>query len=256
MLDQILQKQQQKVENLPDYMALPLTHSAISLASRLQKKQGMPVHIIAEVKKASPSKGQIANISPLKQAQTYAQNSVSAISVLTESDFFSGDISDLKTITDNISTPVIRKDFIYTKNQIAEARTHGASGYLLMCSLIDRTKANLKVLIEYGRELAMDAIVECHDADSITIAVEAGARVIGVNSRNFEKADLPIEKKRFRQLLPLIPKGIVRVAESGIYQKEEIMEISDITDAVLIGTAFMQTPAEKLPAFISSLVQQ
>ncbi len=197
-----------------------------------------PYRIIAEVKKASPSKGVIReDFDPLVIAKEYEKGGASAISVLTEPHFFQGNIEYLTMLRRYVSTPLLRKDFIIDEYQIVEAAVYGADFILLIAKAL--SKKDLKRLLEYAWHLGLDALVEIHDKEDLTKAIFAGADIIGINHRNLEtfKMDMKLSEK----LIPLIPNGKIIVAESGLRDKETLAELNKIgVDAFLIGEYFMR----------------
>ncbi len=197
-----------------------------------------PYKIIAEVKKASPSKGVIReDFDPLFIAQEYSRAGVDAISVLTEPHFFQGDLEYLTGIRRYVPTPLLRKDFIFCEYQLVESLAYGADFVLLIAKML--TQKELKDLLNYTWHLGMNALVEVHDKDDLKKAIYAGADIIGVNHRNLDtfEMDMSLSEK----LMPLIPNGKIIVAESGINDKETIVELSKIgVDAFLIGEHFMR----------------
>jgi indole-3-glycerol phosphate synthase len=208
-----------------------------------------PYRIIAEVKKASPSKGVIkADFDPLVIAQSYEKGGANAISVLTEPHFFQGNIEYLTQIRRYVGTPLLRKDFIVDKYQLVEALVYGADFVLLIAKALSR-KA-LKELLVYSRHLGMEALVEIHDKEDLTKAIFAGADIIGVNHRNLETFEMDMNLTE--KLMPLIPNGKIIVAESGVDNKETIMHLSSVgVDAFLIGEHFMRQEniQERLASF-------
>ncbi len=197
-----------------------------------------PYRIIAEVKKASPSKGVIReDFDPLLIAQEYERGGASAISVLTEPHYFQGSIEYLTGIRRYVSTPLLRKDFIVDEYQVLEALVYGADFILLIAKAL--SKKELKSLLEYTWRLGMEALVEIHDKEDLTKAIFAGANIIGVNHRNLDtfKMDMDLTEK----LMPLIPNGKIIVAESGLSDKATIEHLSSVgADAFLIGEYFMR----------------
>ena len=197
-----------------------------------------PFRIIAEVKKASPSKGIIReDFDPLMIAKEYELGGANAISVLTEPHFFQGDIEYLTMLRRYVSTPLLRKDFIVDEYQILEAVVYGADFILLIAKAL--TKKELKNLLEYAWRLGLNALVEIHDKEDLTKAIFAGADIIGINHRNLEtfKMDMKLSEK----LMPLIPNGKIIVAESGLHDKDTLIELNKIgVDAFLIGEHFMR----------------
>ena len=197
-----------------------------------------PYRIIAEVKKASPSKGVIReDFDPLKIAQDYEKAGVNAISVLTEPHFFQGSLEYLTGIRRYVGTPLLRKDFIVSQYQLVEALVYGADFVLLIAKALSRKE--LKDLLNYTWHLGMNALVEIHDKEDLKKAIYAGADIIGINHRNLETFEMDMEL--CHKLIPLIPNGKIIVAESGINDKEVIRELHEVgADAFLIGEHFMR----------------
>ena len=201
------------------------------------------LHFICEVKKASPSKGVISQDFPyLDIARDYMQAGASAISVLTEPEFFLGSDKYLNEISRAVNIPVLRKDFILDEYQIYETKLIGADALLLICSLLDAQQ--LKQYIKICDELGLSALVEAHTAEEVHKAMEAGARIIGVNNRDLQTFEVDIENSiRLREL---VPRDIIYVAESGIRTREDIRALQSAgIDAVLIGEAFMRSENKK-----------
>lgn len=198
---------------------------------------GDEISFICEVKKASPSKGIIAKDFPYLQiAKDYEKAGASAISVLTEPNFFMGSDQYLREIADIVNIPVLRKDFIIDPYQIYEARVIGASAILLICSLLDVKQ--LKEYIDIADSVGLSALVEVHDRNEVAAAIEAGARVIGVNNRDLRTFSVDINNSV--ELRSFIPQDTIFVSESGIKTAEHIRELYRIkTDAVLIGEMLM-----------------
>ncbi|MBE0497830.1 MAG: indole-3-glycerol phosphate synthase TrpC [Campylobacterales bacterium] len=204
----------------------------------LRSSEEEPYRIIAEVKKASPSKGVIReDFDPLEIAQAYERGGANAISVLTEPHFFQGDLEYLAGIRRYVGTPLLRKDFIVSKYQILEALVYGADFILLIAKALSRKE--LKELLNYSRHLGMEALVEIHDKTDLTKAIFAGADIIGINHRNLETFEMDMEL--CHKLIPLIPNGKIIVAESGIYEHKQLEELHKIgVDAFLVGESFMR----------------
>jgi indole-3-glycerol phosphate synthase len=197
-----------------------------------------PYRIIAEVKKASPSKGVIKeDFDPLSIAQAYEAGGASAISVLTEPHYFQGDLEYLAGIRRYVGLPLLRKDFIVSEYQILEAMVYGADFILLIAKALD--KKELKSLLAYTRHLGMEALIEVHDKKDLTKAIYAGADIIGINHRNLQTFE--VDMHLCYELIPLIPNGKIIVAESGIYEYEQLQELSKIgVDAFLVGESLMR----------------
>lgn len=198
---------------------------------------------ICEVKKASPSKGVIAEEFPYVQiAREYEAAGACAISVLTEPDRFLGRDQYLKEIAEAVSIPVLRKDFTVDEYMIYQAKVLGASAVLLICSILSQEQ--LKEYQQLADRLGLSALVEAHTEEEIGRALEAGARIVGVNNRNLK--DFTVDVMNSVRLRPLVPESVVFVSESGIRTPEDTGRLYENgTDAVLIGETFMRSPNKK-----------
>lgn len=204
-------------------------------------KEGMSY--ICEVKKASPSKGIIAENFPYKEiAIQYENAGASAISVLTEPEYFKGSNEYLKEISDLVNIPLLRKDFTVDSYQIYEAKTIGASAILLICALLDTD--TIAKYVKICDELGLSALVEAHNEEEIQSAIKAGARIIGVNNRDLKTFTVDINNSV--RLRNLVPRDIIFVAESGIKTNNDvnILKKSGV-NAVLIGETFMRSSNKK-----------
>ena len=201
------------------------------------------IHYICEVKKASPSKGLIAEDFPYLQiAKEYEAAGADAISCLTEPKYFLGKKEYLKAITDEVSIPVLRKDFTVDEYQIYEAKTLGAGVVLLICALLDTE--TIRSYIEICDRLGLSALVEVHDENEMDSAIKAGARVIGVNNRNLK--DFTVDINNSIRLRELVDSKTVFVSESGIKGVEDMKALyKNGTDAVLIGELLMRAEDRK-----------
>lgn len=204
---------------------------------------------ICECKKASPSKGIIAEYFPyLKIAQEYEQAGADCISVLTEPKYFLGDDSYLQEIAQAVSVPCLRKDFVVAPYMLYEARVLGAAAILLICSLL--TEKELAEYLAICDSLGMSALVEVHNAAEVSMAIHAGARIIGVNNRNL--SDFSVDMANSSRLRELVPPEILFVAESGIKTAADVQILREIgADAVLIGELLMR--AENRSAMLAEL---
>ena len=202
----------------------------------LREREGLA--FICECKKASPSRGVIAEIFPyLDIAREYEQAGADAISVLTEPRYFLGRNEYLDEIAYSVNIPVLRKDFTIDEYMIYEAKILGASAVLLICSLLDDD--TLREYIAVCDSLGLSALVEAHDEREVISALNAGARVIGVNNRNLK--DFTIDTENSARLRRLIPEDVVFVSESGVKSADDVRRIRECgADAVLIGEAFMR----------------
>ena len=198
---------------------------------------------ICECKKASPSKGLIAADFPyLEIAKEYEKAGADCISVLTEPKWFLGNNDYLKEIAENVKIPCIRKDFTVDEYMIYEAKVLGASAVLLIVAILSVNQ--LKDYINICDELGLSALVEAHDEQEVKTALEAGARIIGVNNRNLK--DFSVDTENSKRLRNLIPCDIIFVSESGVKTAEDVKAIREIgADAVLIGETLMKAPDKK-----------
>ncbi|WP_127849259.1 indole-3-glycerol phosphate synthase TrpC [Lacticaseibacillus hulanensis] len=199
---------------------------------------GEQLAIIAEVKAASPSKGQIAtNFDPVATATAYAAAGVNAISVLTEPTYFHGDINYLRQIRAHVNTPLLRKDFIIDAYMIDEAKAAGANLILLIVAIL--TDEQLRSYMQLAESLGLAALVEAHSPEEIRRALAAGARIIGVNNRDLR--DFTVDLNHSINLRPLVPSNVIFVAESGIKTPGDTAKLRDAgVDAVLIGETLMR----------------
>jgi indole-3-glycerol phosphate synthase len=191
------------------------------------------VAVIAEVKRRSPSKGVLAEIaSPAELARQYQAGGARVISVLTEERRFGGSLTDLDEVRAAVSIPVLRKDFVISSYQVHEARAHGADLVLLVVAALEQNA--LIGLRERIESLGMTALVEVHDEDEASRALDAGARVIGVNARNLKT--LQVDRSVFERIAPGLPSEIVKVAESGVRDAHDLLTYASAgADAVLVG---------------------
>lgn len=196
------------------------------------------VQVIAEVKRASPSKGDLADIpDPALLASRYAEAGAGGISVLTEARRFKGSLDDLRAVRARVEVPVLRKDFLVTPYQLWEARAAGADLVLLIVAGLDRPL--LADLHAEAVSLGMTPLVEVHDVEEVEVAVAVGAQLIGVNARDLRT--LEVDPDQFAEVAPAIPSGIVRVAESGITTPADVREVVDHgADVVLVGEALVR----------------
>ena len=197
--------------------------------------------IVAEVKKASPSKGLIrADFDPIAIAKDYASHGASAISVLTEERFFQGDLAYLEQIHASVGVPLLRKDFMLDPYQIVEAKSFGADAVLFIAAMLDRQL--MGELRQQASELQMDALVEVHSEIELEAAVNAGAQLIGINNRDL--TTFAVSLATTEKLAPLVPAGLPVVCESGIDSIEQIRWVERFgIHAFLIGESLMRAPA-------------
>jgi indole-3-glycerol phosphate synthase len=197
------------------------------------------MRLIAEIKRSSPSKGDLATISnPVSLAMDYQSGGADVISVLTEERRFKGNISDLIAVRSEVNLPVLRKDFIVTEYQVYESRILGADLMLLIVAGL--SKSELIDFYQLATELGMDVLVEVHDLNEAEIAVNIGSKIIGVNCRNLKT--LEINSRSFELILPQLPASVLKVAESGISNREQVITVQDLgAKAVLIGETLVKT---------------
>lgn len=247
ILDEIIAKTYVRVKQLKTEVHLEdIKKEALSLENNneyLFEKvlRDKNISYICEIKKASPSKGYIVpedNFDEVKFAKEYENGGASAISILTEPYFFKGSNEYLYNVSQNVNIPILRKDFIVDEYMIYESKIIGANAILLICSILD--KETLKKYIDLAYSLGLSVLVEAHDENEIKIAIESGARIIGVNNRNLKTFEV-----NFNNALNLrkkVPKDIIFVSESGIKTKEDIDLLKDNNvDAVLIGEFLMKS---------------
>jgi indole-3-glycerol phosphate synthase len=197
------------------------------------------ISYICEIKRASPSRGIIVeDFQYISLAKEYEIARADSISVLTEPDYFMGCDEYLYEISKEVNVPLLKKDFIIDIYQIYEAKIYGASAVLLICALLD--KERLLEYIALCHSLGMSALVEVHDEFEIDMALNAGARIIGVNNRNLK--DFSINLNNSIKLRALVPENILFVAESGIRNREDILMLQDVkVNGVLIGETLMRS---------------
>jgi indole-3-glycerol phosphate synthase len=199
--------------------------------------KGDQVRVIAEVKRSSPSKGELSAISdPAALAEQYENAGASVISVLTEERRFKGSLADLTSVRARVAIPILRKDFMVDEYQFFEARAHGADMVLLIVAAL--AKSQLRDFYDLATEMGMAALIEVHTADELERAMEITPRIIGVNSRNLKT--LEVNPAAFSELIPQIPNEVIRVAESGISQRSDVeFAQSHGADAILVGEALV-----------------
>ncbi|HET8909470.1 MAG TPA: indole-3-glycerol phosphate synthase TrpC [Ktedonobacterales bacterium] len=212
-------------------------------ASALRPVTGGSARLIAEVKRASPSKGLLAEqFEPVEQARAYAAGGASAISVLTEPDFFLGSLDHLRAVRNAVDLPVLRKDFLIDPYQVFEARAAGADAVLLICALLDDD--SLREMLALTRTLGMEPLVEAHNAGEALRAVSSGARVIGVNSRDLRT--FAVDADVVRRLRPIVPSDHIFVAESSIGNARDAARARAFgADAILVGEVLMRAESPR-----------
>ncbi len=247
ILDEIVEETKKRIKKAKEEESLAsIQRRAKEALNSKETKRGFVnqlkrpgLNFICEVKKASPSKGIIAEEFPyVAIAREYEKAGAACISVLTEPYFFKGQNTYLTEIKQQVGIPVLRKDFIIDAYQIYEAKAIGADCILLICAIL--SKEQLKEYLALAKTLQMDALVEAHDELEVSMALEAGAVLIGVNNRNLK--DFSVDITRSLTLRKKVPKDIVFVAESGIKTKEDILQLYEAgANGVLIGETFMRS---------------
>ncbi|MBR1591858.1 MAG: indole-3-glycerol phosphate synthase TrpC [Ruminococcus sp.] len=245
ILDKLAECTLKRVENSKKIRPLKnVMETALSMprgSSEFEKALKKPgISFICECKKASPSKGIIAENFPyLKIAQEYEAAGADCISVLTEPEYFLGSDEYLREIAENVNIPCIRKDFTVDEYMIYDAKIMGAKAVLLICSIL--TAEQISGYLKICDELGISALVEAHDSDEIKTSVNAGAKIIGVNNRNLK--DFSVDTDNSRKMRELVPEDIIFVSESGVKSAEDIKLLREIgADAVLIGETLMKAP--------------
>jgi len=198
---------------------------------------------VAEVKRRSPSAGSIReDLEPAERAALYAAHGAAAVSVLTDGPYFGGSIEDLHAAAQRCPVPVLRKDFILDRLQIIEARGAGAAAVLLIVRALER---HLKSMIECAAEVGIDALVEVHSSRELQAALDAGATIIGVNSRDLDS--FKVDTEAAWKIVSQVPADLIAVAESGMATREDVVRAAAAgADAVLIGTALSAAAAPDL----------
>lgn len=207
------------------------------------------VKVIAEVKRASPSRGDLAEIShPAELAKIYEKNGASTISVLTEQRKFKGSLDDLIEVKKAVSVPVLRKDFIAEEYQILEARAYGADVILLIVAALDQQ--TLLRLNDFAHSLGLSVLVETHSANEVERALEMEPKLLGINARDLSTFEL--NRELFTSLAPLVPQGTIKVAESAVRNVSDVQRYRDAgADVILVGEALVTSdPAQTLTSFL------
>lgn len=228
-LDKIMEHTKKRMDNIKSQFDFPF--------QKALEQDGMS--FICEIKKASPSKGVIAEDFPyLSIAKEYEQTGAAAISILTEPEFFKGSIEYLKEISSAVKTPTLRKDFIIDPYQIYEAKLCGASAVLLIAEILEEEK--LKAFLNLAESLGLSVLVESHSLPQLEKTLRCGAKIVGVNNRNLETFEVNL--KTSLSLREYVPDDVLYVAESGIKTPEDIKLLSDYgVDGVLIGETLMRS---------------
>jgi indole-3-glycerol phosphate synthase len=240
ILDKIVAEKRREVEqmkkNLPA-AALKERHARREAPRDFSSACGGSARLIAEVKKASPSRGILCpDFNPVEIARTYERGGAAAISVLTEAKHFQGSLDYLATIREEISIPLLRKDFIFDEYQVYESAAYGADALLLIAAILSREQ--LEQLLALSHSLGMACLVEAHNEYEVAKAVHSGAGIIGINNRDLNTFKVDINTTR--RLRPLIPEGRIVVSESGINNRSDMEKLRNLgVNAVLVGEALV-----------------
>jgi len=211
---------------------------ALRLTDALSPPGGL-LRIIAELKRASPSAGRIAELDAAAQARTYARGGAAAVSVLTDGAGFGGSLEDLASVRGACGLPLLRKDFILDRYQLVEACAHGADAALLIVAALE--PGALRELIAAAAELGLDALVEVHGEQELDAALEAGARIVGINNRDLRTFEVDLATTE--RLAPRIPEDVPFVAESGIRSRADVVRLRRAgASNFLIGEALVRAP--------------
>ncbi|MCK4243098.1 MAG: indole-3-glycerol phosphate synthase TrpC [Dehalococcoidia bacterium] len=240
ILDEIIKAKTEELARRKQAMPLSELKALSSKKDFASALRGEGIQLIAEVKKASPSRGVICpDFDPLRLAQTYADNGAAAISVLTEERYFQGSLEHLaaiKAMLNQREIPVLRKDFIFDPYQVYESCAYGADALLLIAAIL--SSEQLQELLSLSHSLSMQCLVEVHDASELESAIQSGAKIIGINNRNL--STLSVDLATTKRLRPLVPADRIVVSESGIKDRADVQMLREWgVDAILVGEALV-----------------
>ena len=206
-------------------------------ASRLRQDSTNNLAVIAEIKRRSPSRGSLnSELDPTLIAQSYEEGGASCLSVLTDANFFGGSVSDLQQARLSVNLPVLRKDFTVSRHDICDSRIMGADCVLLIAAAL--SKSELTDFFKFSIELGLDALVEVHDETELTLAIDSGATLIGVNQRDLHTFE--VDHQRALRMAAMMPTNVIRVAESGVKNRDDALSLRDAGyDAVLVGESLV-----------------
>jgi len=247
ILRKILEAKRAEVETRKKQVPLEALKERLSeaplvrpFAQALKRREGEPIRLIAELKKASPSKGVFrGDFDPEAILRAYEQSPASALSILTDEPFFQGSLENLSLARRITTKPLLRKDFLVDEYQVYEARVHGADAVLLIVSALDEKK--LRDLLSLSRELGMDTLVEVHTENELEVALKVGATLVGINNRNLENFEVDLGTTL--RLRRLVPDDSVIVSESGIESREQVRQLEEAgVDAILVGENLIRSP--------------
>ena len=241
-LDKILAKHRQLAEaDKRDLEALTNkatnTPAPRGFAARLREDSSKNLAVIAEIKRRSPSRGSLnSDLDPALVAQSYEQGGASCLSVLTDSEFFGGSVSDLQQARSSVNLPVLRKDFTVSRRDVCDARIMGADCVLLIAAAL--SKSELAEFFKFAVELGLDVLVEVHDEAELSVAIENDATLIGVNQRDLHTFE--VDHQRAVRMAKMMPTNVIRVAESGVKTRDDACSLRDAGyDAVLVGESLV-----------------
>ena len=240
IIDKIIEHKKKEISEMKRKFPLRLFRNKIQKSDRDFKKAitKTKINLIAEIKRASPSEGIIRkNFDVREIAKIYEKNNVAAISILTEKDFFNGNINNLQIARAVTSKPLLRKDFIIDEYQIYESRYYGANAILLIAMILTKDKLNkfIKIAGKYG----MDCLVEIRTKTELNKALQSGAKIIGINNRSLK--NLKVDINTTFGLVKYIPGNKIVVSESGIKTRENVESLTGKVNAVLVGTELMKS---------------
>ncbi len=252
ILQKIVQAKKEQIEQNKKKLPLKELRSSVESVTPCRNwkeaitRKDVPIRIIAEIKRASPSRGDIVREAIAEEiAQDYEKNGAVALSVLTDAPFFHGSLLDLEEVKRCVQIPVLRKDFILDPYQVYESRMFGADAILLIMAILKNDRA--QQLLELSTVMGMTPLVEVHSEDELDRALDIGASLLGINNRDLNTFTVRLETTA--RLLPKIPKGKIVVSESGFHARGEILEFQNRgVDAFLIGEALMASgdPGKRL----------
>ena len=251
ILDDIVARKKERLIELKSKSIQAELGKAATLASKprdftLALEQGGKPAVIAEIKKASPSAGEIRpHLEVAEIAASYERAGAAAISVITEEDFFQGKLAYLTEVKRTVSLPILCKDFIFDPVQVLAARAAGADSLLLIAAILEQ--GSLVVLLAMARSFGMACLVEVHDEEEMVRVLETDARIIGINNRDLQTFQVSLDTTL--RLRPRVPSDRLVVSESGIQQREDLQSLAEVgVDAVLVGTSLMRAedPGQKL----------
>lgn len=241
MLEKIVALKKERVEQRKKVLSLSCLKERIARQRPpldfVSALSGDGIHLIAEIKQASPSRGMLnPNLNPTKLAKTYAKGGAAAISVLSEENYFKGSIDYLAAIREVVRLPLLRKDFIFDPYQVYESRAYGADALLLIAAILSRPQ--LEELLSLSHSLGLRCLVEVHKENEVERALRSKARIIGINNRDLDTFNIDINTTR--RLRPLIPQTRIVVSESGIKTRSDTEKLKEWgVNAILVGEALV-----------------